>query len=228
MKTWEPDHEDAFGVNGTDEFHDASLSATRTGANDGTPWEGASGAPSMALQQAAETPAPLDWSLTPTGLAVGDQSLSSTVRNGSSSSIGAYNTFIQNRAAAGHADIRTYSSGFRVLGCTAHSTITYFFPPELPQDLVRFLVRFKEESGQSWAELNRRLWANPHTVRRRSCVGVRPGTKHIVALLEVRLSHSLAVRRGWRDPQTGWPVRHPATPGGPSGIATKRTARHGC
>ena len=66
---------------------------------------------------------PSDWSLKPTGLAVGDQFrllfLSSTKRDGSSTDIATYNTFIQTRAAAGHADIRTYSTGFRAVGCTA-------------------------------------------------------------------------------------------------------------
>ena len=66
---------------------------------------------------------PSDWSLTPTGLAVGDQFrllfLSSTKRDGSSSDIADYHAFIQTRAAAGHADIRTYSTGFRALGCTS-------------------------------------------------------------------------------------------------------------
>ena len=66
---------------------------------------------------------PSDWSLTPTGLAVGDQFrllfLSSTKRDGSSSDIADYHAFIQTRAAAGHADIRTYSTGFRAVGCTA-------------------------------------------------------------------------------------------------------------
>ena len=66
---------------------------------------------------------PSDWSLKPTGLAVGDQFrllfLSSTKRDGSSSDIADYHAFIQTRAAAGHADIRTYSTGFRAVGCTA-------------------------------------------------------------------------------------------------------------
>ena len=65
---------------------------------------------------------PNTWSLVPAGLATGDRFrllfLSSTKRNGTSSDIADYNTFIQNRAAAGHADIRTHSSGFRVVGCT--------------------------------------------------------------------------------------------------------------
>ena len=69
------------------------------------------------------TAVPNNWSLTPTGLAGGDQFrllfLSSTKRNGSSTDIATYNTFIQNLAAAGHTDIRTYSAGFRAVGCTA-------------------------------------------------------------------------------------------------------------
>ena len=66
---------------------------------------------------------PDTWSLKPSGLGVGDKFrlifLSSTKRNASSDSIGNYNTFIQNRAAAGHADIQAYSDGFTVVGCTA-------------------------------------------------------------------------------------------------------------
>ena len=80
----------------------------------------------MAMQQrAAATVVPADWSLIPAGLAPGDQFrllfLSSTKRDGASSDIATYNTFIQNRGAMGHADIRPYSSGFRALGCTAAS-----------------------------------------------------------------------------------------------------------
>ena len=63
------------------------------------------------------------WSLTPTGLAAGAKFrllfLSSTKRDALSSDIADYNTFVQDRAAAGHADIRAYSAGFRVVGCTA-------------------------------------------------------------------------------------------------------------
>ena len=63
------------------------------------------------------------WSLTPAGLAVGDQFrlifLSSTKRNALSTDIAEYNTFVQDRAAAGHADIQAYSGGFGVIGCTA-------------------------------------------------------------------------------------------------------------
>ena len=66
---------------------------------------------------------PNNWNLKPSGLGVGDEFrlifLSSTKRNASSASIGTYNTWIQGRAAAGHADIRTYSDGFTAVGCTA-------------------------------------------------------------------------------------------------------------
>ena len=66
---------------------------------------------------------PADWSLIPTGLSTGDKFrllfLSSTKRNASSTDIADYNTFIQTRAAAGHADIRDYSADFRAVGCTA-------------------------------------------------------------------------------------------------------------
>ena len=39
--------------------------------------------------------------------------------NTAGTDIATYNTFVQNLAAAGHADIRAYSSVFRVVGCTA-------------------------------------------------------------------------------------------------------------
>ena len=65
---------------------------------------------------------PSAWSLTPTGL-TGDQFrlifISSTKRNAVPIDIVDYNTFVQGRAAAGHTDIRAYSAGFSVVGCTA-------------------------------------------------------------------------------------------------------------
>ena len=63
-----------------------------------------------------------NWSLTPSELGARDKFrllfLSSTTRNATSSDIADYNTFIQNRAAAGHTDIQAYSNGFKVVGCT--------------------------------------------------------------------------------------------------------------
>ena len=64
-----------------------------------------------------------DWSLKPAALTEGDQFrllfLSSTSRGTRDTDIAPYNTFIQNLAAAGHADIQVYSAGFRAVGCTA-------------------------------------------------------------------------------------------------------------
>ena len=72
---------------------------------------------------APPTEVPSDWSLIPAGLSSGDTFrlifLSSTKRDGSATDIATYNSFIQTRAAAGHADIQTYSDGFTVVGCTA-------------------------------------------------------------------------------------------------------------
>ena len=80
------------------------------------------GAASSVASATTWTAVPTYWGLIPTGLTVGDSFrllfLSSTKRNASSSSIGDYNTFVQDRAAAGHADIEAYSDGFKVVGCT--------------------------------------------------------------------------------------------------------------
>ena len=66
---------------------------------------------------------PADWSLKPTGLTAGAKFrllfLSSTKRDATATDIATYNTFVQNRAAAGHADIQAYSAVFRAVGCTA-------------------------------------------------------------------------------------------------------------
>ena len=63
------------------------------------------------------------WSLIPSELSnTGDQFrllfLSAIRRNGSSSDIADYNTFVQERAAAGHTDIQAYSNRFTAVGCT--------------------------------------------------------------------------------------------------------------
>ena len=77
----------------------------------------------LATPARAQTGVPADWSLKPTALAAGAPFrllfLSSTNRVGSDTDIADYNTFIQDLAAAGHADIQAYSAGFRVVGCTA-------------------------------------------------------------------------------------------------------------
>ena len=62
------------------------------------------------------------WGLIPTDFGIGDRFrlifFSSTNRDATSTSIDDYNTWIQDLAAAGHADIQAYSSGFRAVGCT--------------------------------------------------------------------------------------------------------------
>ena len=84
---------------------------------------GMDGVPAVTNNSTVTNTVPADWSLIPTGLSAGDKFrllfLSSTKRNASSTDIADYNTFIQTRAAAGHADIRDYSAGFRAVGCTA-------------------------------------------------------------------------------------------------------------
>ena len=71
---------------------------------------------------AAGTLVPTTWSLVPSGLGVGDSFrllfISTSDRDASSSDIADYNTFIQNLAAAGHADIQAHSATFRMLGST--------------------------------------------------------------------------------------------------------------
>ena len=64
-----------------------------------------------------------DWGLIPTGLGAGAEFRllfrTSGTRNAASTDIADYNTFVQTAAAAGHADIQSHSSTFRVLGSTA-------------------------------------------------------------------------------------------------------------
>ena len=78
---------------------------------------------SLSVQGHAQTSVPHDWSLKPSGLDTSDKFrllfVSSTSRNGTATAIATYNTFVQTRAAAGHTDIRAYSDGFTVVGCTA-------------------------------------------------------------------------------------------------------------
>ena len=78
---------------------------------------------SLVFEIAEPASVSLGWSLIPAGLVPGDLFrllfVSSTLSNAQSSDIGEYNTRVQNLAAAGHADIRPYSAGFRVVGSTA-------------------------------------------------------------------------------------------------------------
>ena len=71
----------------------------------------------------AQTSVPANWSLKPSGLVTGNQFrllfVTSTTRDATSSAIGDYDTHVRNAAAAGHADIESYSSQFTVVGSTS-------------------------------------------------------------------------------------------------------------
>ena len=58
------------------------------------------------------------------------------------------------------------------------------FVPTLT-DFPQRLKRFKEESGLSWAEIARRLGADPKTVRRWHKDGVRPNAHYLLALQDL-------------------------------------------
>ncbi|MDE2937641.1 MAG: hypothetical protein OXR67_01795 [Chloroflexota bacterium] len=62
---------------------------------------------------------------------------------------------------------------------------------DYPDDFSRRLVRFQEESGLTWAELNRHLGTDPETVRRWRDKGVRPTGKHLLTLLALVGSYGL-------------------------------------
>ena len=110
-------HQVALGVG------DTAITVTVT-AEDGTTTQTYAVTVTRAeAEESAETTVPANWSLVPQGLGVGDRFrlifISSTTRNGSSSDIADYNTFVQTAAANGHADIQSHSSTFRVVGSTA-------------------------------------------------------------------------------------------------------------
>ena len=70
-----------------------------------------------------EITVPSDWSLIPSGLTAGAKFrllfLTGAGHSPTSTDIADYNTYVQAQAAGGHADIRDYSSWFRVVGSTA-------------------------------------------------------------------------------------------------------------
>ena len=65
-----------------------------------------------------------------------------------------------------------------------HTRETYDFPERLK--------RFKEESGLTWAELNRRLGTHPYTMRRWVLGRARPSMRYMMALLELAEDLGLA------------------------------------
>ena len=98
--------------------------------HDGTVAGGGSGVGQLPASEPYPPPAsplqaeiPVDWSLKPAGLEAGDRFrlifLTSAQRDATSTDIGVYNKFVQDLAAAGHTDIRSYAAGFRALACTS-------------------------------------------------------------------------------------------------------------
>ncbi len=69
-----------------------------------------------------------------------------------------------------------------------HTRVTYDFPDDFPERLVRF----QEESGLSWAEIARRLGIHPYTMRRWVLGRARPSMRHMMALLELAEELGLA------------------------------------
>ena len=78
----------------------------------------------LAVPAYAQTEVPSDWPLKPSGLNVGDEfrlmSMGKNSRAADSTDIAVYDAYLQGRIAAiGHAEIKAYSSHFKVLGSTA-------------------------------------------------------------------------------------------------------------
>ena len=75
-------------------------------------------------QAFAQTDVPVDWPLKPSGLVAGDEFrlllMSKNPRLADSTNIAVYDSHVQGRISAiGHAEIKAYSSHFKVLGSTA-------------------------------------------------------------------------------------------------------------
>ena len=102
----------------TRHYRVSAINSVGTGAASGT----ANATTETAVVTPTETEVAADWDLKPSGLSGGDKFrllfITSTSRNAVPTAIADYNTFVQNRAAAGHTEIQTHSSGFRAVGST--------------------------------------------------------------------------------------------------------------
>ena len=101
----------------TRHYRVSAINSAGTGAASGT-----ANATTETAVVTTETEVAADWDLKPSGLSGGNKFrllfITSTTRNAVPTAIADYNTFVQNRAAAGHTDIQSYSSGFRAVGST--------------------------------------------------------------------------------------------------------------
>ena len=107
-------------IRGVADGLDANLALPQMAAQSGHKVDGMP--PSIPTACTDEISVPHDWALKPSGVAAGAKFrllfVTSTSRTASSTNIADYNRFVQGRAATGHADIRPYSKGVRVLGST--------------------------------------------------------------------------------------------------------------
>ena len=62
----------------------------------------------------------------------------------------------------------------------------------VPDNFPLRLEQFKEASGLSWAEMNRRVGTHPQTMRRWRKSQTHPSTRHMFALLDLADSLGLA------------------------------------
>ena len=95
-------------------------SATNTGIH---PFYGYSPVFKIEDDTPSEVTVAADWALIPSGISAGEKFrllfVTSTQRDASATDIATYNTFVQNRAAAGHTAIRSHSAEFRVVASTS-------------------------------------------------------------------------------------------------------------
>ena len=109
-----------------------------TQSTSNTNWTTHSAVPRVEINGTVDTDAtvvPANWELLPSGLSADDQFrlifVSSSRRDGTSSTIGDYDTHVQTAAASGHDALQSYSSQFKALGCTTttdardHTETTY-------------------------------------------------------------------------------------------------------
>ena len=94
--------------------------AVKTDVDDGPPSDEVKATPPVPVPVAQEVAA--DWSLIPSGLVPGEEFrllfVTSAEYQATSVDIGHYDELVQERAAAGHEALRSYSGQFRVLGST--------------------------------------------------------------------------------------------------------------
>jgi hypothetical protein len=115
------------GATGTAVSYGKSIAADQPTSGEANPLDpeplGAQAVIQAGQVSGGPAPVPPHWSLIPSGPGAGDRFptifLSSTERGASSSDIDAHNSFVQNLAAAGHADIQDYASQFREVACTS-------------------------------------------------------------------------------------------------------------